>query len=152
LASEEARRRGIEVPEVLGVRVDRGGPGLYRGAIVTRWIGDTFSLADLLATSTDASLREAALRAVGTTLRAMHDRGLHHRDLNAGNILLRPAGGGFAVWIIDLDRAAVGSAVSAARRRRALDRLARSLAGPTPGGAFGDAERDVLERAYAHAT
>jgi hypothetical protein len=153
LASEEARRRGIEVPEVLGVRVDRGGPGLYRGAIVTRWIGDTVSLADLLATSAAEARRETALRAVGTTLRAMHDRGLHHRDLNAGNILLRPAGDGFAVWIIDLDRATVGPAVSPARRRRALDRLARSLARPAAGGrAFGRAERDALERAYAQAT
>jgi Ser/Thr protein kinase RdoA (MazF antagonist) len=81
----------------------------------------------------------------------MHDQGLHHRDLNAGNLLLRPQGDGFAVTIIDLDRARLMASVPAGRRRAALARLARSLAKERDGRILDAAERAALVDAYGAA-
>ena len=44
ILTDEARRRGIAVAEVLGARVDRLAAGLYRGAIVTREIAGAETL------------------------------------------------------------------------------------------------------------
>ncbi len=122
-----ARGRGIDVPEVLGARVDRVMGG-YRGAIVTREIAGAETLGHATARRPDAAERAAIAAGVARAIRRMHDRGLHHRDLNCGNILLSRVGTDLAVHVIDLDRARLDSRVSNAARRRALRRLARSLA------------------------
>jgi tRNA A-37 threonylcarbamoyl transferase component Bud32 len=73
-------------------------------------------------------VQAAIVSGVAGVIRRMHDRGLHHRDLNVGNILLSRAGADLAVHVIDLDRARLGGSVSRGERRRALRRLKRSLA------------------------
>jgi tRNA A-37 threonylcarbamoyl transferase component Bud32 len=78
----------------------------------------------------------------------MHDRGVHHRDLNAGNILLRVEGARVDVHLIDFDRAQLRRRVSARVRRRALRRLARSLDKLERGAAPTGAERAAFHRAY----
>ncbi len=125
--TEGARASGIPVPEVLAVRVDRVGVGRYRGAIVTREIEGGNVLDRCLVKST-GPMRERLLRTTAHVVRLMHDRGLHHRDLNASNILLVPRGDELEAFILDLDRARIGAPVSSAERRRALRRLDRSLA------------------------
>jgi len=61
-------------------------------------------------------------RAVGRVIRALHDAGACHADLNAHNILLDPAG---KVWLLDFDR---GRFRAPGRwQRENLDRLSRSL-------------------------
>ncbi len=122
-----ARGRGIDVPEVLGIRVDRVIGG-YRGAIVTREIAGAETLGTAVERRPEVGERTAIVAAVARVVRRMHDRGLHHRDLNVGNILLSRAGGELAAHVIDLDRARLGATVSSAARERALRRLARSLA------------------------
>jgi hypothetical protein len=61
-------------------------------------------------------------------VRGMHDRGLDHRDLNLGNLLVRGDGaGGHEPFVVDLDRAVLGSGELPFRRRlAALLRLERS--------------------------
>jgi len=125
--TDAARGRGIDVPEVLGVRVDRAVGG-YRGAIVTREIAAAETLGTAVERQPAADERDAIVTAVARVVRRMHDRGLHHRDLNVGNILLSRNGGTLVAHVIDLDRAHLGGSVSAAARTRALRRLARSLA------------------------
>ena len=127
IVTEEARARGIPVPEVLAARVDRLGYRRYRGAIVTAEIEDGTALSTLLGRVAEAEQR-ALLEATARVIRRMHDRGLAHPDLNAGNVLLCRRGDGIEGWIIDLDRARLLPSVSARHRRRALRRLERSLA------------------------
>jgi len=109
------------------VRVDRAVGG-YRGAIVTREIAAAETLGTAVERQPAADERNAIVTAVARAVRRMHDRGLHHRDLNVGNILLSRDGGTLAAHVIDLDRAHLGASVSSAARKRALRRLARSLA------------------------
>jgi len=142
--TEEARASGVPVPEVLAVRLDRVGVGRYRGAIVTREIEGGEALDQCLA-GASAQRREQLLRASARVVRRMHDQGLHHRDLNASNILLVPRADEVDVYVLDLDRARFGVSVSAAERRRALRRLDRSLARVV--GVDADA-RAIVPRTY----
>jgi hypothetical protein len=64
---------------------------------------------------------------VMSAVRRMHDRGVDHRDLNLGNVLLRGTGGDAQVFFVDLDRAVLRPAgVSFGRRQSALRRMERS--------------------------
>jgi tRNA A-37 threonylcarbamoyl transferase component Bud32 len=145
----EARRRGIAVPEVLGARVDHLRAGGYRGAIVTREIAGTETLGDAVRRGASGAERSTIVAAVARAVRTMHDRGLHHRDLNVGNILLRRAGEGVDVHLIDLDRARLRDRVARRSRRRALRRLARSVAKlEAPDDPRSAADRAAFHRAY----
>ncbi len=125
--TEEVRRRGVAVPEVLAARVDRLRFGWYRGAIVTRELTGAATLAEVLRRHSDGGARTEALAAVGRAVRHLHERGVHHRDLNAGNIMLT-RDDALTVWFIDFDRAVVRGRVGRWLRVRALRRLERSLA------------------------
>ena len=143
----EARRRGIAVPEVLGIRVDRARGG-YRGAIVTREIAGAETLGDVVQRDPRRDERAAIVAAVARALRTMHDRGLHHRDLNVGNILVSRAEGAAAVHVIDLDRARLRKTVGRSARWRALRRLARSLAKLETSEAQRAEDHAAFHRAY----
>jgi len=143
----EARRRGIAVPEVHGIRVDRARGG-YRGAIVTREIAGAETLGDVVHRDPRGDERAAIVAAVARVLRAMHDRGLHHRDLNVGNILVSRAEGAAAVHVIDLDRARLRKTVGRSARWRALRRLARSLAKLETSEAQRAEDHAAFHRAY----
>jgi tRNA A-37 threonylcarbamoyl transferase component Bud32 len=146
----EARRRGVASAEVLAARVDRLACGFYRGAIVTREVEHAEALAAALRRRESESERVAVLTAVARALRAMHDSGVHHRDLNANNVLVCCRGAdGIAVHFIDFDGARIRRCVGTRTRRRALRRLERSfakLAVAEPAALAGDCA--ALERAY----
>ncbi len=67
-------------------------------------------------------LVEASARAV----RALHDAGIDHRDLNLSNLLAAPSPQGPVVYVVDFDAARVGAPLSRRRRLSALRRLYRS--------------------------
>lgn len=109
---------GVSVPQPLGVLWERRGPW-YRGVLATRVIaGDTLH-AYLARGACDADV----LRHCGAAIRALHDAGVWHADLQTKNILVGDKG----VWIIDLDKARVGRPPSDLARARNLLRLRRSL-------------------------
>ncbi len=96
----------------------------YRADLLTVAIPAARPLAERL----DAAPGDALWPRVGATLRAFHDAGIRHADLNARNLLICADG---AVQLIDFDR---GARCRPGRWRAAnLARLARSLqkfAGP----------------------
>jgi hypothetical protein len=101
-------------------------------------------------------LRGAATRAdVDATVdavRAMHDRGVNHPDLNLGNVLLRPcAFGATEAFVIDFDRATfVPGPLPFGARQAALRRLERSCAKLTGNpGPFGAGSEDLWYTVYA---
>jgi tRNA A-37 threonylcarbamoyl transferase component Bud32 len=123
-ASTAARRKGVRTPEVVAAIVYAHGL-VYRGDIATRIIPDSRSLADIAinAQRADRDTRLQAWRATGALLRSAFDAGVHHADLNLGNILVV----GETALLIDLDRAHVSDdAVSGARRAAMLARFHRS--------------------------
>lgn len=73
-----------------------------------------------------------AMRSAGELVRLLHEKGVHHPDLNLKNILISadhesPTGkDGVRALILDLDRARLGRTVGERARRRMLERFWRS--------------------------
>ncbi len=142
---------GVPTPRHVGGAVYRSGIW-YRGDLVTEYVPGSRDLAGVLFDgdpppgdrSADRTIDRtadrtidrtadptAAMRAAGTAVRLLHERGGIHRDLNLKNILI--AGGtdaasrdGVRALILDLDRASLRSRVGERARRRMLDRFWRS--------------------------
>jgi 3-deoxy-D-manno-octulosonic acid kinase len=147
--TEEVIRRGIPAPQVLAARVDRLPWGWYRGAIVTRELTDAATFAEELRRHPDGGIRTDLLTTVGRAVRDLHDRGVHHRDLNATNILVSRRADAWQVAFIDFDRADVHQRVAPRIRRRELRRLERSLLKLARAGMpLGGDDARVLRRAY----
>lgn len=126
--SETLRGRGVATPRVLVAAATRAGIG-YRADLATEWLGPGHDLAALLRAGTyPAAERHAALVAAGREVGRAHAAGLDHPDLQLGNLFLRPPPEAWRAWLLDLDRARIRPAPSAARAEANLARLERSLA------------------------
>jgi hypothetical protein len=127
-ATEAARRAGVIAPEVLAAAALPAGPLLYRAVLVTRALDGRRALGSALRDAGDAAARRAWITCAVRAVRRLHRAGIHHPDLNVGNVLVgaRPEDD---AALIDFDRARVGDApvgrLAAALARR---RLARSIA------------------------
>ena len=148
-ASVEAQARGVPTADPVALIVKAGAGGLVRGAMAIEEIERSEDLARLV-------LRGAATRAdLAATIdavRAMHDRGVTHPDLNLGNVLLRPQGEGSPeAFLIDFDRATFAPGpLPFAARQAALRRLERSCAKLTGHpGPFGPGSEDLWYTVYA---
>ncbi|TVU71965.1 3-deoxy-D-manno-octulosonic acid kinase [Cobetia sp. QF-1] len=131
----QLHRQGLPVPEPVGACVWRHGL-TYEAALITVLIPGAHAFADDLMTlqalelSTSEPMPAAMLTLLDTTgraIRAVHDAGLEHVDLNARNLLVDEAG---HVYVIDLDRCQLhdDAPQGASWRGANLSRLARSLA------------------------
>ena len=116
---------------------------MYRGDLITERLIGARSLSELLAL---APLPPFAWESVGRCIRAFHEGGYCHADLNAHNVLIDGDG---RVHLIDFDRGrqrAPGGwrERNLARLRRSLDKIAAGL----PAGRVGPREWDSLVRGY----
>jgi 3-deoxy-D-manno-octulosonic acid kinase len=115
----EAQRRGVAVPEVLGVAYWRCGIG-YRGYFATLAIPGRHLL-DVLREGEEES--RPVLRAASEAVRQMHDSGIFHADLQLMNLQWD----GERAHILDLDNARAMDSVPPSRRTANLRRLERSF-------------------------
>ena len=116
-ASAAARALGLPVPAVVAGAVYPAGPLHYRADLVTEQIPDTRDLAEVLFghaapenVARPAPERAAALRASGRLAAHAGAAGVRHPDLNAKNVVLRPAASGGSdpdAWMVDMDRCRV---------------------------------------------
>jgi 3-deoxy-D-manno-octulosonic acid kinase len=111
--------QGLSVPEPLGALWERRGL-LFRGAFATREIDGT-DLLTLLSTGPENP--GTLLLRVGELIRDMHDIGVYHADLHAGNILIA----GDTLYLLDFDNARLFRSVSRLARARNLLRMRRAL-------------------------
>ena len=130
--SEWARGEDIPTAEVLALRIERKGPWLYRGDLVTREIEASEDLDEYLKStrSREWSTKDRGkeiIRSVALLLQGMHRAGLYHADLNLKNILVQITERGVNSYVIDLDRARVIKPLGSRMRIRNLVRLYRSL-------------------------
>jgi len=116
---------GVATVEPIALLVEQGPLGLSRGWLAALDVPDAASLAARLVSPNPPTYEE--LCAVVVVVRHMHDRGVDHRDLNLGNILLRGNGPSAGPLVIDLDRAGIHARPLPGRvRARAVRRLERS--------------------------
>ncbi|HSM09861.1 MAG TPA: lipopolysaccharide kinase InaA family protein [Gemmatimonadota bacterium] len=129
ILTERLRRRGAPVPEPLAAVRQQRRVG-YETWLATRRIPGAEPAAVTLA-ATPAERLAGPLRAMGRAVRALHDAGGDHADLNAWNVLITPAGAGSGearAHVVDLDRGHLRPAPLGARRVESnFARLRRSL-------------------------
>jgi tRNA A-37 threonylcarbamoyl transferase component Bud32 len=123
----EAHKRGISVPDPMGAIVEKVGPAIYRGAVITKAIPG-MTMWEFVKVETDPRSLTHVVRMARYSIDTMHEHGLFHDDLNLHNLYVSMAGDGFSVVILDFDKARLSSrAVSRPRRKRNLKRLAQSI-------------------------
>lgn len=128
VASTEAHRKGIRTPKIIAAAWYRTGL-FYRADLVTELVPGARTLAEVLAGEARGETRRAALFAAGRLARKLGAVGLRHADLNATNVLLAGPPP-FEAFVIDLDRARIGTGPTrrgADSMLRRLERSARTL-------------------------
>lgn len=132
----EARHRGVPVPDPMGAIVERVGPALYRGAVITKAIPG-MTMLEFVKVETDPRSLSHVVRMTRYAIDTMHEHGLIHDDLNLNNLYVSMAGDGFTVVLLDFDKARLLShAVSPSQRKRNLKRLAQSIRKLDPEGRY----------------
>lgn len=93
---------------------------VYQAQLITEQVADAQTLGEMLQNS---QVNDQVLQATGAAIRAMHDKNIHHADLNANNILISK---GEAVFI-DFDRGRIRTSALLDWRAASLERLRRSI-------------------------
>jgi hypothetical protein len=144
-----AAARGVPTARPVALLVASTSGGMVEGAMAVEEIDGSLDLAHLVkARAVTRGDLEAALGVV----RAMHDRGVLHPDLNLGNILLRPRPGGAPeAFVIDFDRASFHAGpLPFSARQAGVRRLERSCAKLTGApGPLGPGSEDLWYTIYA---
>lgn len=126
--------RGVPTPEPVAYGETRRRRMLRESFCVTRALAHAIPLNMLFQDAGRGARdrhpvdRAALIRRAALLVRMMHERGIWHRDLKAGNLLAEPMpGGGIQLYLTDLDGIRVKETVRRAERIRDLSRLNRSL-------------------------
>ena len=123
----EARKRGVATPDPMGAIVESAGPGLYRGAVITKAIPG-MTMWEFVKVETDPRSMAHVVRMARYAVDTMHEHGLMHDDLNLHNLYVSMAGDGFTVVLLDFDKARLQSKpLSPSQRKRNFKRLAASI-------------------------
>lgn len=142
-ASFRGARRLLDAVRLARLLIERGGatarpafariragalPGLQRLELATFEIEGARDAASWLASERDARARRAAIRACGAAVRALHEAGVFHADLNLRNLLVARASDGAArAFVIDLERSTLPAPLLPRHRVDNLARLLRSV-------------------------
>ena len=129
-------RCGIPTPEVLAVGWRRRALLFAAQAIVTRAIPRAQNLYEAAIEDAPWRRRRAILARSAELVRAMHDAGFLHADLNVTNLVLGGGPEGDLVYVVDLEKGRFRADMDSTRRLAGLSRLLRSyekwLAGRAP--------------------
>lgn len=117
---DHAYRHELPVPQPLGALWEQQGRS-YSGAIATRLLPGV-TLQDWAGDHTAAE-EAAVLNHCGRVIRAMHDAGIYHADLQIRNVIVGEDG----VYLIDFDKASRFDPSTDLPRARNLLRLRRSI-------------------------
>lgn len=113
---------GLPVPFLLGVCWSHRFL-LFSGAIATEEIPGSDLAYYLQQNSRSSDQKQQNLASCGKIIRAMHDAGIMHHDLNIKNLFIAPAG----PMLLDFDKAVIRKPLSSLQRAFGLLRLRRSF-------------------------
>ena len=128
----EAAARGVPVAVAAGAIVERQ-PPFWLCWLVTEEIEEAVDLGEYLRWLPAAPTREILaekrdiIDVLGAAIRAMHDAGLCHADLQARNVLIRRSPARIEVFFVDLDKSTITGSLGESRRADNLRRLNRSI-------------------------
>ena len=128
----EAAARGVPVAVPAGAIIERQ-PPFWLCWLVTEEIEEAVDLGEYLRWLPPAPTREILaekrdiIDTLGSAVRAMHDAGLYHADLQARNVLIRRSPAGVEVFFVDLDKSTIAAPLTDSQRADNLRRLNRSI-------------------------
>ena len=115
-------QRGVAAPALLGVQWERRGV-LFYGALATALLPGADLHTWLRDDHRDTNTIQQILKSCGVCIRAMHDKGVWHADLQLKNLVIADTG----IFLLDFDKAHVHDNLSNWKRARNLLRLRRSF-------------------------
>lgn len=136
IVTEQARAKGVPVPEILGLVISRVGGVFYRAEIILKEVPQTQNLNELFSGLMAQGVSPETLRltklelnkAIAGSIRLLHQVGIYHRDLNIRNILIQKTNGtGLKAYIIDFDKSKRFNELHFKKRIHNLIRLNRSI-------------------------
>jgi tRNA A-37 threonylcarbamoyl transferase component Bud32 len=126
-AADYLARRGVQTPEAVAL-LERGDSSY----LLTRFVCDALPLNQRIGQIESAESREGLAVALGAWLGQLHALGVYHDDCSAKNVLsVARAGGGWDLWLIDLDGVSPTSRLSYRRRVKNLSQVIDPPAGLT---------------------
>ena len=126
-AALRLRSAGVPTPDVIAAGWRPIAGPFCALALLTETVPDALSLHEgLLASLPTPGRRRALLRAAGETVRAMHDAGFRHADLNLANLVAEGGPGRPRVQVIDLDGGRFATGIPDRAAAGNLRRLLRS--------------------------
>lgn len=120
------QERGIPTPDVLAVGWRPVFAGLTAQAIVTRAIPGAENLYEATRHDAPWRRRRVILSQSAAVVRAMHDVGFLHADLNVTNLILGGTATGDRIHVVDLDKGRFVGKAGLRERAANLARLVRS--------------------------
>jgi len=130
------RGAGVPTPDVLAAGWRRIAGPLNAIALVTEAVPGACNLQEALLGDPPVTRMRALLHAAADTVRALHEAGFVHADLNLANLVLEDSAAGLLAHVVDLDRGRFVSPLTDRDRARNLSRLLRShekwVAGRSP--------------------
>lgn len=120
------RGAGVPTPDVLAAGWRRVAGPFNAIALVTEAVPGACNLQEALLGDPPVIRMRALLRAAADTVRALHDAGFVHADLNLANLVLEDSAAGPLAHVVDLDRGRFASPLTERDRARNLSRLWRS--------------------------
>ncbi|MFC1524906.1 lipopolysaccharide kinase InaA family protein [Planctomycetota bacterium] len=136
IITEQARAKGVPVPEILGLVISRVGMVFYRAEIILKEVPQTQNLNEIFSGLMAQSVSPETLRltklefnkAIAGSIKLLHQVGIYHRDLNIRNILIqRTNETGLNAYIIDFDKSKRFNELHFKKRIHNLIRLNRSI-------------------------
>lgn len=124
--AERLERAGIPTAEILAVGSRRAFGPLHQQAIISRAIPRAQNLYEAAMEDAPWRRRRVILERSADLVRAMHDAGFLHADLNVSNLVVGEGAEGDRVHIVDLDRGRFLARVRLPERVSNLARLLRS--------------------------
>lgn len=115
----QMHRWGLPVPRPIAFKISRC-LFTYQADILLEKIADTQDLSRLLQ---QQPLENLEYQAIGALIRKLHDKQIHHSDLNIHNILREKSSGKF--WLIDFDKCQIQAGEE--WKSQNLSRLLRSF-------------------------
>ena len=129
--NEIALQKGVPSAEVIAVTRRRLWGLFYRASLVSKEITGAVDVVQFLKESPLRVIQKSkkpVISALAKLIRNMHDAGIYHADLHLKNILLKKdSTGGFAAYVIDLDKSVVSDKLDIHLRIKNLSRLDRYL-------------------------
>jgi len=125
-AAARLREAGVPTPDVLAVGSRRAACLFRAQAVVTRELAGAQNILELAPMCASRSRRRDILVMCADLVRAMHQAGFLHADLNVTNLVLERGLDCEVLHVLDLDRGRFVDVLSTTDRYRNLARLVRS--------------------------